>query len=125
MTDNENLRNWVDEMAAMCRPDDVYWCDGSQEEYDRLAGEAVQKGMLRRLNEAKRPGCYYAASTADDVARVEDRTFICSRRKEDAGPTNNWRDPKEMKSLLRGLYHNCMQGRTLYEIGRASCRERV
>jgi phosphoenolpyruvate carboxykinase (GTP) len=116
MTDNEKLHNWVREMATLCRPDNVYWCDGSQEEYDRLAGEAVGKGTLRRLDNVKRPGCYYAASTPDDVARVEDRTYICSRRQEDAGPTNNWRDPEEMKRVLRDLYQGCMQGRTMYVI---------
>ncbi len=116
MAGQENLRRWVEEMAAMCRPDNIYWCDGSQEEYDRLAEEAVQKGVLKRLNEQKRPGSYYAASTADDVARVEDRTFICSKLKDDAGPTNNWHDPEELKETLRRLYDGCMRGRTMYVI---------
>jgi phosphoenolpyruvate carboxykinase (GTP) len=116
MVVSEKLNKWVNEIVAMCQPDKVYWCDGSQEEYERLAGEAVQKGILKRLNEEKRPGSYYAASTPDDVARVEDRTFICSNKDEDAGPTNNWRSPEEMKTILKGLYNGCMKGRTMYVI---------
>ena len=116
MMGNQKLCKWVDDIAAICRPDKVYWCDGSQEEYERLADEAVRQGVVRRLNESKRPGSLYALSTTDDVARVEDRTFICSRNKEDAGPTNNWCDPDEMKGTLHDISRNCMQGRTMYVV---------
>lgn len=116
MMGNQKLCKWVDDIAAICRPDKVYWCDGSQEEYERLTDEAVRQGVVRRLNESKRPGSLYALSTTDDVARVEDRTFICSRNKEDAGPTNNWCDPDEMKGILHNISRNCMQGRTMYVV---------
>lgn len=116
MMGNQKLCKWVDDIAAICRPDKVYWCDGSQEEYERLTDEAVRQGVVRRLNESKRPGSLYVLSTTDDVARVEDRTFICSRNKEDAGPTNNWCDPDEMKGILHNISRNCMQGRTMYVV---------
>lgn len=116
MMGNQKLFKWVEDIAAICQPDKVYWCDGSQEEYERLADEAVRQGVVRRLNESKRPGSLYALSTTDDVARVEDRTFICSRNKEDAGPTNNWCDPDEMKGILHNISRNCMQGRTMYVV---------
>lgn len=116
MMGNQKLCKWVEDIAAICQPDKVYWCDGSQEEYERLADEAVRQGVVRRLNESKRPGSLYALSTTDDVARVEDRTFICSRNKEDAGPTNNWCDPDEMKGILHNISRNCMQGRTMYVV---------
>lgn len=116
MTANKKLRSWVEETAKLCQPDNIYWCDGSQEENDRLCEELVQKGTFVRLDPVKRPGSYLARSNPADVARVEDRTFICAKTADEAGPTNNWHDPGEMKTTLKGLFKGCMKGRTMYVV---------
>ncbi len=115
-TRNARLLAWVDEVAALAQPDQVHWCDGSQAEYDEMFENMLATGTAQRLDESKRPNSYLVLSDPADVARVEDRTFICCEKKDDAGPTNNWKDPAEMKETLRGLFQGCMRGRTLYVV---------
>jgi len=115
-TSNKALRDYVERVAKLTRPDTIHWCDGSQAEYDRLLAEMTQSGLMTALDQKTWPGCYHHRSDASDVARVEHLTFICSHKKDDAGPNNNWLDPKEAKTKLESWFSGCMQGRTMYVI---------
>ncbi len=116
VTNHQKLNEWVDHWVEQCQPNAVHWCDGSKEEYDRLFDEMVKEGLAIELNKEKRPGSHLFRSDPSDVARVENRTYIASKKESDAGPTNNWIDPEELKGTLRGMYKGCMRGRTLFVI---------
>ena len=114
LSSNVHLLQWVKKMADLCQPKAIHWVDGSQAEYDGLCSEMVKAGTFTKLNEKLWPGCFYAKSDSNDVARVEDRTYICSLSKEAAGPTNNWVNPYDMRRKLKGLFNGVMKGRTMY-----------
>ena len=116
LANNTHLLRWVEKMADLCKPAAIHWVDGSQQEYDALCAQMVAGGTFIKLNQKKWPGCFLARSDPTDVARVEDRTFICSLSKEAAGPTNNWVNPFEMRKTLKGLFNGCMRGRTMYVV---------
>ena len=116
MTKNKKLISWVGDMAKMCKPEKIYWCDGSQNEYDAMIKITVDSGLATALNKSKRPNCFLFRSDPSDVARVEDRTYIAAKTKDEAGPTNNWIDPEGLKTTMKGLYDGCMKGRTMYVI---------
>jgi len=115
-TGNARLTQWVKDWADVLEPDSIYWCDGSAEEYERLCQSLVDAGIFTKLDDAKRPNSYWAHSDPGDVARVEDRTFICSKDESDAGPNNNWREPSEMRAEMMNLYKGAMKGRTMYVV---------
>ncbi|MBM3184202.1 MAG: phosphoenolpyruvate carboxykinase (GTP), partial [Chlamydiae bacterium] len=115
-TEHQGLIQWVQGIAKLCKPDAVHLCDGSEKEYADLCARLVEEGVFTPLNPKKRPGSFWCASDPSDVARVEDRTFICSRLQKDAGPTNNWKDPEEMKAILNKLFQGCMRGRVMYVV---------
>ena len=116
LTNNRYITDWVEEQVKLCRPDRVVWIDGSEEQLAGIRADGFATGELIKLNEELLPGCVYHRSALNDVARVEARTFICCEKQENAGPTNNWMDPTEMRTLLRGIYDGCMRGRTMYVI---------
>src|SRR6516225_4449145 len=115
-TNNPSVIRWVEEQAKLCQPDQIFWCDGSDAEKDMLTAQAVEEGILVKLNQQKLPGCYYHRSNPNDVARVEQCTFICTPTQEDAGPTNNWMAPKDMYAKLHGMCDGAMKGRTMYVV---------
>ena len=117
LTTNDHLVRWVEKIAELTKPDAIHWVDGSREEYDMLCAQMVESGTFTKLNQKLWPGCFYARSDPGDVARVEDRTFICSLSKDSAGPTNNWVDPYEMRRKLKSLFDGAMRGRTMYVLG--------
>ena len=121
MTQNKAVLAWIDEQIKLCNPDKVVWIDGSNEQRDALREEACATGEIIKLNQEKLPGCYLHRTAKNDVARVENRTFICTETKEEAGNINNWCDPKEMHNTLNALYKDCMVGRTMYVIPYSMC----